>query len=164
MRTVVTAFISVFFVSWVAAADDLNLHAWQMESKGDPAGAREFLERSAQSGSADSLEAITRAVSGSPSRSGARRLREAAEDRAGSDQRSLCRQPISWSIPDLVAGDRDTPPCVIWNSTAQPVAAISTWLPLPRPRPKSGKPSPSQAPCDPSPAWPLFRRTLGRTT
>ena len=46
MRTVVTAFISFFCVGSVAIADDLNLHAWQMESKGDPAGAREFLERS----------------------------------------------------------------------------------------------------------------------
>src|ERR1039458_5894419 len=100
MRTVVTAFISVFFISWGAAADDLNLRAWQMESKGDPAAAREFLECSAQNGTADSLEErrgglarSIRAVSGSPPRpSRPRRVREASKNRAGRSA-CLCRQP-----------------------------------------------------------------------
>ena len=44
-------------LSFVFAADDLRLRAWQMESKGDAAAAREFLQRTSQSGTPDALEA-----------------------------------------------------------------------------------------------------------
>ena len=51
-------FVSVLVLAGVVfAADDLSLRAWQMESKGDAAGAREFLQRSAQSGTPAAIEA-----------------------------------------------------------------------------------------------------------
>ncbi len=57
MKALVTLLISVFGLSLTAIADDLSVRAWQMESKGDPSGARDFLQKSAQAGSADALEA-----------------------------------------------------------------------------------------------------------
>ena len=104
MRTVVTAFISVFFVSWGAAADDLNLRAWQMESKGDPAAAREFLERSAQNGTADSLEAYAQFLDRHHDPA-ARDVYEKLLKSAQGDQRVYAASRLV--ILDLVAGDRD---------------------------------------------------------
>ena len=104
MRTVVTAFISVFFVSWGAAADDLNLRAWQMESKGDPAAAREFLERSAQNGTADSLEAYAQFLDRHHDPA-ARDAYEKLLKTAQGDQRVYAASRLV--ILDLVAGDRD---------------------------------------------------------
>ena len=103
MRTVVTAFISVFFVSWGAAADDLNLHAWQMETKGDPAGAREFLERSAQGGSADSLEAYAQFLDRHHDPA-AREVYEKLLNKAQGDLRVYAASRLA--ILDLLAGDR----------------------------------------------------------
>jgi hypothetical protein len=104
MRTVVTAFISVFFVSFGAAADDLNLHAWQMETKGDPAGAREFLERSAQSGSADALQAYAQFLDRHHDPA-AREVYEKLLKTAKADQRVYAAGRLA--ILDLLAGDRD---------------------------------------------------------
>ena len=104
MRTVVTAFISVFFISWGAAADDLNLRAWQMESKGDPAAAREFLERSAQNGTADSLEAYAQFLDRHHDPA-ARDAYEKLLKTAQGDQRVYAASRLV--ILDLVAGDRD---------------------------------------------------------
>src|ERR1022692_814089 len=103
MRTVVTAFISVFFISWGAAADDLNLRAWQMESKGDPAAAREFLEHSAQSGAADSLEAYAQFLDRHHDPA-ARDVYEKLLKTAQGDQRVYAASRLV--ILDLVAGDR----------------------------------------------------------
>ncbi|MGD0297879.1 MAG: hypothetical protein ABSE86_12240 [Bryobacteraceae bacterium] len=104
MRTVVTAFISVFCVGWGAAADDLNLHAWQMESKGDPAGAREFLERSAQNGAADSLEAYAQFLDRHHDPA-AREAYEKLLKVAQGDQRVYAARRLA--TLDLIAGDRD---------------------------------------------------------
>jgi len=104
MRTVVTAFISVFCVSWSAAADDLNLRAWQMETKGDPAGAREFLERGAQNGAADSLEAYAQFLDRHHDPA-AREAYEKFLKVAQGDQRIFAASRLA--ILDLVAGDRD---------------------------------------------------------
>src|SRR6202162_2832840 len=104
MRTVVTAFISVFFASWVGAADDLNLRAWQMETKGDPAGAREFLERSAQSGAVESLEAYAQFLDRHHDPA-ARDAYEKLLKTAQGDQRVYAASRLV--ILDLVAGDRE---------------------------------------------------------
>ena len=49
MKGLVTAFISLFGicigVAW--GADDFATHAWQLESKGDAAEARDYLQRAA---------------------------------------------------------------------------------------------------------------------
>src|ERR1700693_1978832 len=104
MRTVVTAFISVFFASWVGAADDLNLRAWQMETKGDPAGAREFLERSAQRGAVESLEAYAQFLDRHHDPA-ARAAYERLLNTAQADQRVYAASRLV--IVDLVAGDRE---------------------------------------------------------
>ena len=57
MKVLVSALFLILAMTWVAGAQDLTLRAWQMESKGDAAGAREFLERSAQSRSIEALTA-----------------------------------------------------------------------------------------------------------
>src|SRR5450755_75298 len=104
MRTVVTAFISVFYVGSMAAADDLNLRAWQMETKGDPAGARDFLERGAQGGSADSLEAYAQFLDRHHDPT-ARDVYEKLLKTAKGEQRVHAASRLA--ILDLVAGDRD---------------------------------------------------------
>src|ERR1700722_228948 len=104
MRTVVTAFISVSFLGWAAAADDLNLHALQMETKGDPAGAREFLERGAQNGAADSLEAYAQFLDRHHDPA-AREVYEKLLKTAQGDQRLYAASRLA--ILDLIAGDRD---------------------------------------------------------
>ena len=59
MKALVTAFISLlgvgsFFCTSLAwAAEDFAVHAWQMESKGDAAEARDYLQRAAQTGGVD---------------------------------------------------------------------------------------------------------------
>ena len=57
MKTLVTVLSSFLGLSLVAGAQDLNIRAWQMESKGDAAGARDFLEKAAQAGQPDALDA-----------------------------------------------------------------------------------------------------------
>ena len=161
MRTVVTAFISVFFVSWVAAADDLNLRAWQMETKGDPAGAREFLERSAQNGAADSLEAYAQFLD--------RHHDPAARDvyekllKTAQGDRAQSMPPAAWRILDLLAGDRDAASRHLEQYRAAGGRDLNLRCRLHAVRPKRGRPSPSPARCAPSPAWPLFRRNSART-
>ncbi len=104
MRTVVTAFISVFCVNCIAAADDLNLRAWQMETKGDPAGARDFLERTAQNGAAESLEAYAQFLDRHHDPA-ARDVYEKLLKTADGAQRTYAASRLA--ILDLVAGDRD---------------------------------------------------------
>jgi len=58
MKAFITLLICVFGLSATAIADDLSARAWQMESKGDPSGARDYLQKAAQAGSADALEAM----------------------------------------------------------------------------------------------------------
>src|SRR5580693_4865630 len=104
MRTVVTAFISVCCFGSAAIADDLNLRAWQMESKGDAAGARELLERSAQNGAADSLEAYAQFLDRHHDPA-AREVYEKLLKTAQGDQRLYAASRLA--ILDLIAGDRE---------------------------------------------------------
>ena len=52
MKSVGIAFLAAFSMACVAGAQDLSLRAWQMESKGEAAAARELLQREAESRSA----------------------------------------------------------------------------------------------------------------
>src|SRR5437868_4016784 len=104
MRTVVTAFLSVFCFGSIYAADDLNLKAWQMEAKGDPAGARDFLERGAQGGSAETLEAYAQFLDRHHDPA-ARDVYEKLLKAAHGDQRIYAASRLA--ILDLEAGDRD---------------------------------------------------------
>src|SRR5438552_16571946 len=103
MKTLVKVLIPVISLSMALVADDLSVRASQMESKGDAAAAREFLERSAQSGGAEALEAYAQFLD--------RHHDPAARDAyakfltsAQGDQRiSVSRRLV---VLDLLAGDR----------------------------------------------------------
>ncbi len=104
MRTLVTVCLSVLGLSWGAGADDLSLRAWQMESKGEAAAARDFLERSAQAGTADSLEAYAQFLDRHHDPA-ARDAYEKFLKSAPADQRGMAVRRLV--MLDLVAGDRD---------------------------------------------------------
>ncbi|HEV2686985.1 MAG TPA: hypothetical protein VGV35_00485, partial [Bryobacteraceae bacterium] len=104
MKTLVTVFLSVFGLALVASADDLSLRAWQMEQKGDSAAARDFLEKSAQAGSPDALEAYAQFLDRhhDPAARGAyEKLLSATK---GEQQATAARR---LAMLDLMAGDRD---------------------------------------------------------
>src|ERR1700687_788539 len=103
MKALVTLLISVFGLSLTAIADDLSVRAWQMESKGDPSGARDFLQRAAQTGSADALEAYAHFLD-SHHDAGARDAYEKLVAGAQGEQRQRAAQRLV--LLDLMAGDR----------------------------------------------------------
>jgi len=101
----VKLFVSVLVLTGVVfAADDLSLRAWQMESKGDPAGAREFLQRSAQSGAPDAIEAYAQFLDRHHDPA-ARETYEKMLTASQGEQRALAAQRLA--ILDLLADDRD---------------------------------------------------------
>jgi len=103
MRTVVAALISVFVFSCYANADDLHLRAWQLESKGEPVAARDLLEKAAQSGDPESLEAYAQFLDRHHDPA-ARDIYEKLLKTAKGDQRTYAAERLV--ILDLIAGDR----------------------------------------------------------
>ncbi len=104
MKSLVTPL--AFFCSFTLCviAQDLNVRATQMESKGDGAGAREFLERSAQSGGLDALNAYAQFLDRHHS-PGARAAYEKALSAAPAAQRArILRRLVEL---DLIAGSRE---------------------------------------------------------
>ena len=57
MNILVRPLALLFFMSCCAAAQDLEVRAWEMERKGDASGARDFLERAARPGGFDVVHA-----------------------------------------------------------------------------------------------------------
>src|SRR5229473_3378789 len=103
MKALVTLLISVLGLSVAAIADDLSVRAWQMESKGDAAGARDFLQKAAQSGSADGLEAYAQFLDSHHDPS-ARDAYEKLVLTAKGEQRLRAARRLV--LLDLMAGDR----------------------------------------------------------
>src|SRR5258707_2928889 len=103
MKAFVTLLISVLGLSVAAIADDLSVRAWQMESKGDAAAARDFLQKAAQSGSADGLEAYAQFLDGHHD-PGARDTYEKLVLTAKGEQRLRAGRRLV--LLDLMAGDR----------------------------------------------------------
>ncbi len=103
MRTLVTVLLSVFVVSWAAAAQD-SLRAWQMESQGDPVGAREFLERAAQSNRSDALEAYAQFLDRHHDPAARSVYEKLAAVSEGVGRRYAIRR---LALLDLLANDRD---------------------------------------------------------
>src|SRR5580658_5037584 len=110
MKASVTAFIFIGVCIGVAsigvaqAADDFTTHAWQMESKGDAAEARDYLQRAAQSGSVDAKLAYAQFLD----RHRDPAAREAYQNVwkvAKGEQRELAARRMV--VLDLIAGDRD---------------------------------------------------------
>jgi hypothetical protein len=98
--------ISVLFLgglSFVYAADDLRLRAWQMESKGDAAAAGEFLQKTSQSGTPDALEAYAEFLDRHHNPA-AREVYEKLLTAGQGEQRILAASRLA--ILDLLADDR----------------------------------------------------------
>jgi len=104
MRTVVTAIIPFFcFSCLAAAADDLHQRAWQLESKGDSAGARELLDKAAQSGDADAVQAYALFLDRHHDPA-ARELYEKLLQNSQGEHRAYAARRLA--VLDLLAGDR----------------------------------------------------------
>jgi hypothetical protein len=103
MKALGILLISVFGLGVVAVADDLSARAWQMESKGDASGARDFLQRAAQAGSADALEAYAQFLDRHHD-AGARDAYEKLVLAAQGEQRQRAGRRLV--LLDLMAGDR----------------------------------------------------------
>jgi hypothetical protein len=103
MKVLLTGFLLFLSVSVAAAADDFSLRAWQLESKGDAAEAREYLERAAQTGGADALLAYAQFLDRHHD-PGAREAYEKVWNAALGEQRELAARRLV--ILDLVSGDR----------------------------------------------------------
>ncbi len=102
MKPLVTGLVLLTF-SLAAAAQDLHLRAWQMERNGDASGAREFLERAAQSGGVDGLNAYAQFLDHHHDPA-ARQAYEKLLSASPSAQRSqVARRLVEI---DLLAGDR----------------------------------------------------------
>src|SRR5579862_9367257 len=106
MKALVTAFIFLLgnCIVFAAGADDFTSHAWQMESKGDAADARDYLQRAAQTGGVDAQLAYAQFLD--------RHRDPAARDAyqkvwlaARGEQRELAARRMV--VLDLIAGDRD---------------------------------------------------------
>jgi hypothetical protein len=107
MKALVTAFISLFSVLSVVlalAAEDFTAHAWQMESKGEPAEAREYLQHAAQNGGVDAKLAYAEFLDRHRDPA-ARDAYEKVWDGAKGEQREFAARRLV--LLDLIAGDRD---------------------------------------------------------
>src|SRR5580704_9120613 len=106
MKASVTAFIFLVGVAVdiATAAEDFTTQAWQMESKGEAAEARDYLQRAAQTGGVDAKLAYAQFLD----RHRDPAAREAYENVwkvAKGEQRELAARRMV--VLDLIAGDRD---------------------------------------------------------
>src|SRR5580698_10702922 len=111
MKATVTAFIfligvciGVASIGIAQAADDFTTHAWQMESKGDAADARDYLQRASQTGSVDAELAYAQFLDRHRDPA-AREAYEKVWSAARGEQRELAARRMV--VLDLIAGDRD---------------------------------------------------------
>jgi hypothetical protein len=106
MKAFVTAFISLGSVCIGVArgADDFSVRAWQMESKGDAAEARDYLQHAAQTGGVDAELAYAQFLD-QHNDPAARAAYEKVWDNAHGEQRELAARRLV--VLDLVAGDRN---------------------------------------------------------
>jgi len=143
MKALVAAFIPLFgiCIGVAAAADDFAARAWQMESKGDAAEAREYLQRAAQTGGIDAELAYAQFLDRHRDPA-AREAYEKVWGAARGEQRELAARRMV--VLDLIAGDRDA---------AGGATSIFRRLRLPR---RSCPRLRSRALCAPSPAWRLW--------
>jgi hypothetical protein len=105
MKASVTAFILFIgiCIGIALGADDFANRAWQMESKGDAAEARDYLQREAQTGGVDAKLAYAQFLDRHRD-PGAREAYEKVWGVAHGDQRELAARRLV--VLDLIAGDR----------------------------------------------------------
>jgi len=104
MQTLVRPLAFVFFLSFCAAAQDLETRAWQMESKGDAAGAREFLARAARSGGFDALSAYAQFLDRHHDPEARAEYEKALNAAQGAQRARVARRLVEL---DLLAGSRN---------------------------------------------------------
>ena len=107
MKALVTAFIAFFGVICVAiapAAEDFTARAWQMESNGEAAEARNYLQRAAQTGGVDAKLAYAQFLDRHRDPA-AREAYEKVRDAASGEQREFAARRLV--LLDLIAGDPD---------------------------------------------------------
>jgi hypothetical protein len=106
MKALVTAFISLFAIciGTIWGADDFAARAWQMESKGDAAEARDYLQRAAQTGGGDAQLAYAQFLDRHHDLA-AREAYAKVWETARGEQRELAARRMV--VLDLIAGDRD---------------------------------------------------------
>jgi hypothetical protein len=109
MKALVTAFISLFGVFYIdivlaPAAEDFSARAWQMESKGEAAEARDYLQHAAQTGGVDAKLAYAEFLDRHRDPA-ARDAYEKVWDGARGEQREFAARRLV--LLDLIAGDRD---------------------------------------------------------
>src|ERR1700733_12840462 len=110
MKALVTAFIFLFGVGTFScisiawAAEDFAVHAWQIESKGDAADARDYLQRASQTGGVEAKLAYAQFLDRHRDPA-ARDAYEKVWDSARGEQRELAARRLV--LLDLIAGDRD---------------------------------------------------------
>jgi len=107
MKALVTAIIplfGIFCVDIVTAAEDYTARAWQMESTGEAAEARDYLHRAAQTGGVDGKLAYAEFLD-RHSDPAAREAYEKVRDEARGEQRQFAARRLV--LLDLIAGDRD---------------------------------------------------------
>ncbi len=106
MKAIVAAFILVFgiCIGIALGADDFTTRAWQMETKGDAAEARDYLQREAQTGGVDAKLAYAQFLDRHRDPA-AREAYEKVWSAARGDQRELAARRLV--VLDLLAGDRN---------------------------------------------------------
>jgi len=105
MKALVTALISLIVcISVAGGADDFTTHAWQLESKGDAAEARDYLQRAAQTGGVDAQLAYAQFLDRHRDPT-ARDAYEKIWQAARGEQREFAARRLV--VLDLIAGDRD---------------------------------------------------------
>jgi hypothetical protein len=107
MKALVTAFVSfvgVFCVDIALAAEDFTARAWQMESKGEAAEARDYLEHAAQNGGVDAKLAYAEFLDRHRDPA-ARDAYQKVWDGARGEQREVAARRLV--LLDLIAGDLD---------------------------------------------------------
>src|SRR5580692_3344292 len=106
MKAFVTAFICLLGISvaTAVAADDFAARAWQMESKGDAAEARDYLQHAAQTGGVDAQLAYAQFLDRHRDPA-AREAYQKVWQAARGEQRELAARRMV--VLDLIAGDRD---------------------------------------------------------
>lgn len=104
MKVLVAAFLPVIGIFAAAGwGEDFTSHAWQLESKGDAAEARDYLERAAQTGAADAELAYAQFLDRHRDPGAREAYEKIVQTSQGEPRMSAARRLV---LLDLMAGDR----------------------------------------------------------
>jgi hypothetical protein len=107
MKALVTAFIFLSGLTCIGiarAGEDFSAHAWQMETKGEAADARDYLRHAAQSGGADAQLAYAEFLDQHDDPGAAAEYEKVLANAHGEQRQFAARRLV---LLDLLAGDHD---------------------------------------------------------